>query len=120
MKPFIHHTSFGSITVGERTYDHDILIHSNGDIEKRKKKLSKKVYGTSHTLSLDEAKFIYEDGISKIIIGCGQNSLLRLSEEAKNFFHQKYISMIIADTPHAILEYNNEEEPCIGLFHVTC
>jgi len=72
MKPFIKKTSFGSITVGDHNYEYDLLIRSNGDIEKRKKKLSKKIYGTSHTVSLEEAEFIYEEGIQKIIIGCGQ------------------------------------------------
>lgn len=120
MKPFIHHTTFGSITVGDHAYNHDVLIRSNGHIEKRKKKLSKQVYGTSHTLSINEAEFIYEDGIAKIIIGCGQNGVLRLSDEAKDLFRRKQVSLILADTPHAIREYNNEKESCIGLFHVTC
>lgn len=120
MKPFIHYTSFGSITVGDHRYDHDILIRSNGHIEKRKKKLSKEVYGTSHTLSLDEAEFIYEDGVQKIIIGCGQYGALSLSGEAKDLFRRKQVSLILADTPHAVDEYNKAEEPCVGLFHVTC
>ena len=120
MKPFIHHTSFGSITVDDQTFDHDILIRSNGKIEKRKKKLSKKVYGTSHTLSLEEAEFIYEEGISKLIIGCGQYGALGLSAEAEDFFRKKEVFMIQAETPVAIREYNKSEESCIGLFHVTC
>ncbi|MEN8117551.1 MAG: MTH938/NDUFAF3 family protein [Bacteroidota bacterium] len=120
MKPFIHHTSFGSITIGNHTYDHDVLIRSDGHIEKRKKKLSKKVYGTSHTLSFDEAEFIYEEGVAKIIIGCGQHGALELSGEAKELFRKKHVSLILADTLHAVREYNNTEEPCVGLFHITC
>ncbi len=120
MKPFIQHTSFGSITIDNQTYDYDVLIHSNGKIEKRKKKLSKRVYATSHTLSLDEAEYIYEDGLQKIIIGCGQYGALDLSHEAKDFFKQNDVSLILADTLHAIREYNNTAEPCVGLFHVTC
>jgi len=120
MKPFIHTTSFGSILVENYTYHYDVLIRSNGHIEKRKKKLSKKIYGTSHTLSLDEAEFIYEEGISKIIIGCGQNGVLELSDEAKDHFQKKHVSLVLADTPHAIREYNKEQEPCVGLFHITC
>jgi hypothetical protein len=120
MKPFIHNTSFGSISVDHFTFHYDVLIRANGHIEKRKKKLSKKVHGTSHTLSLDEAEFICEEGISKIIIGCGQNGVLELSDEAKNHFRKKQVSLVLADTPHAIREYNNEKEPCVGLFHITC
>lgn len=120
MKPFIYHTSFGSITIDNHMYDHDVLIRSNGHIEKRKKKLSKQVYGTSHTLSLDEARFIHEEGIQKIIIGCGQHGALNLSDEAKQLFINEQVSVILEDTPQAIKEYNNEEETCIGLFHITC
>ena len=120
MKPFINHTTFGSIIVGDKSYNHDVLIRSDGHIEKRKKKLSKKIYGTSHTLSLEEAEFIYEEGISKIIIGCGQYGAMSLSDEAKGLFRRKHVSLILADTSHAIREFNKEEEPCIGLFHITC
>ncbi|NQU54382.1 MAG: hypothetical protein HQ522_17800 [Bacteroidetes bacterium] len=120
MKPFIYYSSFGSITVGDHTYDHDLLIRSDGHIEKRKKKLSKDVYGTSHTLSIQEAEFIYEEGVLKIIIGCGQYGALHLSDEAKKMFHEKKVSLVLADTRHAVQEYNNSAEPCIGLFHITC
>ena len=120
MKPIIKKTSFGSITVGDHDYDYDLLIRSNGNIEKRKKKLSKKIYGTSHTLSLEEALFIYEKGIQKIIIGCGQYGALYLSAEAKEMFQNREVSLVLEDTPHAILEYNNSKELCVGLFHITC
>lgn len=120
MKPFIFHSSFGSITVGHRMYDHDLLIRSDGHIEKRKKKLSKEVYGTSHTLSIQEAEFIYEEGVQKIIIGCGQYGKLHLSDEAEKMFSEKEVSVVLANTSHAVQEYNNCTEPCIGLFHITC
>lgn len=120
MKPAIQKTSFGSITVENRTYDYDVLIRANGYIEKRKKKLSKKVYGTSHILSLEEAEYLCEEGISKIIIGSGQYGALNLSAEAKDLFDKKHIPVVLADTPHAIVTYNNEDTPCVGLYHVTC
>lgn len=120
MKPFIFHSSFGSITVGHKMYDHDLLIRSDGHIEKRKKKLSKQVYGTSHTLSIQEAEFIYEKSVRKIIIGCGQYGELHLSDEAEKMFREKGVSLVQANTPFAIQEYNKCIEPCIGLFHITC
>jgi len=119
MKPFISHTGFGEITAGDKTYYHDILIRPDGTIEKRKKKLSKKVYGTSHTLSAGEADYILEQGVP-VIIGSGQYGVLQLSEEAKKLFRENGCSVIIADTPAAILKYNKADAPCVGLFHVTC
>jgi hypothetical protein len=48
MKPKIDSTSFGSITVKGKTFENDILIRMDGKIEKHRKKLSKKIYSTSH------------------------------------------------------------------------
>jgi hypothetical protein len=54
MKPKINSTNFGSITVKGITYENDILMRRSGQIEKRKKKLSKEVYGTSHKITHNE------------------------------------------------------------------
>ena len=48
MKPTIDGTEFGSITISGELYEHDVLIRLSGKVKKRKKKLSKAVYGTSH------------------------------------------------------------------------
>ena len=52
MKPHINDTSFGSITIAHEEHEHDVIIRLNGEVEKRKKKLSKALYGTSHIVSL--------------------------------------------------------------------
>jgi hypothetical protein len=52
MQPRIDRTQFGSITIDGKVFEHDVLIRLGGQVEKRKKKLSKAVYGTSHTVSL--------------------------------------------------------------------
>jgi len=58
----IEGTTFGSITIDGKTYEHDVIIRLSGEVMKRKKKLSKKYYGTSHVVSKDEAKFVFEKG----------------------------------------------------------
>ena len=62
MKRKIDQTTFGSITIAGEVSEHDVIIRLNGKVKKRKKKLSKAIYGTSHIISLDEAKFVYEKG----------------------------------------------------------
>jgi hypothetical protein len=47
----VESTTFGTITMGGKTYEHDVVVRLSGDVAKRKKKLSKKYYGTSHILS---------------------------------------------------------------------
>ena len=120
MEPEINRTSFGSITIGGVNYDHDIIIGLEGGIKKRKKKLSKAVYGTSHTISLDEAGFVYQEGAEGIIIGSGQYGVTELSGEAKAFFDQKNCRVELFATPDAMKEWNMAEGKWIGLFHITC
>jgi len=47
----IEGTTFGTITIDGKTYEHDVIIRLSGEVVKRKKKLSRKYYGTSHVLS---------------------------------------------------------------------
>jgi hypothetical protein len=46
--------------------------------ENGRKKLSKATYGTSHTISLDEARHIYQKGAARLIIGAGQYGTIEL------------------------------------------
>jgi hypothetical protein len=120
MKPKIDKTKFGSITISGEKYEHDILIRLNGKVEKRKKKLSKQVFGTSHIVSLAEAEHIYEDGAKRLIIGSGQSGMVELSPQADAFFRQKKCAVELLTTPQAIRCWNEAESLTIGLFHVTC
>jgi len=67
MKPRIDRTAFGSITIEGTEFEHDVLIRLNGRPEKRKKKLSKAVYGTSHIISMAEAEYVFEKGAERLI-----------------------------------------------------
>ena len=87
---------------------------------KRKKKLSKKYYGTSHVLSRDEAKFVFESGCEQLILGSGQVGNVHLSPEAEAYFAKKGCKVVMQSTPEAIHMFNKSRAKKIGLFHVTC
>jgi len=116
----IERTTFGTITVDGKTYEHDVVIRLSGEVVKRKKKLSKKYYGTSHTLSKDEAKFVFEKGCKQLILGSGQMGNLHLSPEAEAFFAKKGCQVVLRPTPEAIRVFNKSHGRKAGLFHVTC
>jgi hypothetical protein len=116
----IDDTTFGTITIDGKTYDHDVIIRLSGEIVKRKKKLSKKHYGTSHVLSKDEAKFVFETGCEQLILGSGQLGNVRLSPEAATYFAKKGCKVLLQPTPQAIRVFNRSHANKIGLFHVTC
>jgi hypothetical protein len=120
MKPKIDKTKFGSITIGGKQYEHDLIIRLDGKVEKRKKKLSKEIFGTSHTLSLAEAEYVYEEGAEQLIIGAGQQGMVKLSDEAAAFFQEKHCAVETLPTPEAIRCWNDTKGATIGLFHVTC
>ncbi len=116
----IESTTFGAITIDGKTYEHDVVIRLSGEVVKRKKKLSKKLYGTSHVLSEDEAKFLFEKGCDQVVIGSGQMGNVHLSPEAEAYFERKGCEILLKPTPEAIRMFNRSRAKRIGLFHVTC
>jgi hypothetical protein len=120
MRPLIDATSFGSITIGGRKIENDVILTLEGSVQKRKKRLSKKVYGTSHKISLEEAKYVYAKGAELLIIGAGQYRRVGLSDEAEKYLSKKGCRVKLFATPKAIQAWNTAGQKAIGLFHVTC
>lgn len=118
----IDSTDFGSITIAGVSYPHDVLVRLSGEVVKRRKKLSKKHYGTSHVISLEEAEFVFETGCEILVLGAGQYGNVKLSPEAAEFFEHRACRVILQPTPGAIETYNQlrKKARVIGLFHVTC
>ena len=85
----IERTTFGTITIDGKTYEHDVIIRLSGEVARRKKKLSKKYYGTSHFLSKEEAKFVFENGCEQLILGSGQMGNVQLSPAADAYFAKR-------------------------------
>ena len=120
MEPRIDRTEFGSVTIDGEVFAHDVIIRLGGRVEKRKKKLSKAVYGTSHTISLAEAEHLFQDGAERLLIGAGQHGRVGLSEEAATYFGRNRGQVELLPTPEVIPVWNQAEGAVIGLLHVTC
>ena len=120
MKPKIDGTEFGSINIEGETFERDVLVRLGDEVKKRKKALSKAVYGTSHVISLDEARHVYQKGADKLIVGTGQSGLVTLSEDAAAYFRRKGCGVELLPTPEAIEAWNKAKGAVIGLFHITC
>jgi hypothetical protein len=120
MEPKIDRTQFGSVTIDGDTITHDVIIRLGGRVEKRKKKLSKAVYGTSHTISLAEAKHLYQKGAARLLIGAGQYGTVALSQEAATYLERHRCQVELLPTPEVIPVWNQAEGAVIGLLHVTC
>ena len=120
MRPSIDRTEFGSITISGELYEHDVVIRLSGKVKKRKKKLSKAKYGTSHKVSLEEAEHLFEVGAKRLILGSGQSGSVELSDEAAEYFRKNGCSVQLLPTPQAITAWNAAKGAVIGMFHVTC
>lgn len=120
MQPRIAGTRFGSITVEGREFDFDIVIDLAGNVRKRRKKLSKKLYDTSHLLSRDEAEDVYQQGAEALIVGSGQQGVLELSPEAQEYLRGRRCKVQVLPTPQAAEAWNRASGKVIALFHVTC
>ena len=120
MKPIIDKTRFGTIRIAGKDYQHDVIIRLDGQVRKRKKKLSKQIYGTSHVISLAEAEHIYQEGADRLIIGGGTFGRVKTSPEAAAFFAQKGVQVEISPTAKAAKRWNQAQGKVIGLFHITC
>ncbi|MDB9822297.1 MTH938/NDUFAF3 family protein [Deltaproteobacteria bacterium] len=120
MRPRIDATAFGSISIEGREIRNDVILRLDGSVEKRRKKLSKNVYGTSHMISLEEAEYVYEKGAELLIVGTGHYGCAELSGEAERYLKKHGCRVKAKATPEAIHAWNSSNEKVIGLFHVTC
>src|SRR3974390_2664945 len=112
----IENTTFGRITIDGKTHEHDLLIRLSGEVVKRKKKLSKKYYGTSHVISKEEAKFVFEKGCEQIVIGSGQMGNVNLSPETEAYFAKAGCKVLLQPTLEAIGQFNRSRARKVGLF----
>ena len=119
MQPSVDTTAFGSIVIAGVRFDHDVIIRLDGQVSKRNRKLSKAVFGASHTISLDEAQCVYEPGAGQLIIGAGQAGMVRLPKEAADYRAEKGCRVTLVPTPQAAQAWHLANGDVIGLLHVT-
>src|SRR5258708_12476314 len=98
----IESTTFGAITIDGKTYEHDVVIRLSGEVVKRKKKLSKNFYGTSHVLSKVEAEFLFEKGCDQVVIGSGHMGNVHLSPKPEPYFATNTSQILLNPTPPPI------------------
>jgi len=116
----IDRSEFGSVTIDGKTYDHDITIDLSGHVRKRRKQLSEELYGTSHVVSEDEARDMFDKGSDLLIIGSGQQGNVQLSPEAAAYLAREKCKVLLQPTQEAIESYNRAQGHKIALMHVTC
>jgi len=113
-------TGFGWIEYDGVRYDHDIVIHSDRSITKRKKKLSKKrkeEFG--HTpLSGEELADLLMERPEVVYIGTGQYGDLPLTPDALTLLAP--FTTVVKPTPDILFLLEAEQRKFAAVLHVTC
>jgi hypothetical protein len=116
----VSQTAYGWVVLDGEKYENDIIVHADGSVSKRHKKLSKDLrseYG--HTpLSERELDFLKEEKPKVVIIGIGQDSALPVTPKAKKTL-EKY-GTVYLPTPEAVERMCKEKKRYVAIIHVTC
>ena len=113
-------TSFGEITIGKTTYETDVYILAHGEVKRRKKKIAREIYGTSHKIGPAELKRVCKGGPKKVFIGTGQSGAVELTAEGREFLEEHRIEVCAVPTPEVIDAFNQYGKSKAALIHVTC
>ena len=113
-------TGFGWIEIGGTRYEHDIVIHADGLISKREKKLSKSLKGEyGHTpLSGEELAFLEKEHPERVYIGTGQYGDLPLTPEAVAILEG--YEPVVKPTHEVLSLLKEEKRKHVAVLHVTC
>jgi len=118
--PEITRPRFGEITVGKKTYAHDVVITVDGKVKKRKKALAKELYGSSHTIGPKELEKVCRGGPAVLFVGTGHSGLAELNEDARRYLALRSIECQALPTPETAEAYTRCGERKAALIHVTC
>lgn len=109
----INSSNYGSITVDNETYNHDIFILPSGKVEERE-------YG--HTFTKDQIEHLLKENPEIVFIGKGTSGLASLSNDARALLESKGVKIIEADTPDMKDKFNElaKTKRVSAIIHITC
>jgi len=109
--------AFGSIRIDGITYENDVVI-DRGEVQKRKKKQSKKYRGEfGHTpLSVEEN---IPWNCRRLVIGTGVNASLPVMKEVKQEAKLRKVELLVLPTREAIKVLERDPE-ANAILHLTC
>ena len=113
-------TGFGWAKVGEKIYEHDILVLADGKVMPRNEDELKKKYGTMHAVGIEEIQMLESGGPEVIVIGTGQNGEVKLTEGAKKYIVKSVLNVVEGVSPKACKYFDSLAGKKAALIHVTC
>ncbi len=113
--PMINEYKFGEMVVNHRRFTSDIAIMPNGRVT-----VWRRING--HEVVPDDITHLLRSGPDILIIGTGENGLMKVSDEVKALARTRGIELIIETTGMTVDIYNDVHESAqvLGAFHLTC
>src|SRR5262245_41829504 len=110
--------AFGVLEIDGVTYEHDIVI-DHGEIEKRKKKASKKFRDAfGHTPLSAEENIPWR--CKRLIVDTGAHGRLPIMDDVKQEAHRRGVELIVLPTADAIEAFRESRRGTNAVLHVTC
>jgi hypothetical protein len=110
--------SFGSIRIDGVTHEQDVVI-DGGEVQKRKKKPSKKFRDAfGHTPLSVEENIPWK--CRRLVIGTGAHGKLPVMDEVKLEAERRKIELLILPTARAVEALKQDPEETNAILHVTC
>ena len=119
--PNIESTKFGEVIIDGRRYC-QVLIIGDDVIERNEKKLER-LFGTTHRIGDWEIEKLLETEPEIVIVGTGQNGVLKVSAEFMEKMQEANVKVIADISPEAIKKYNENRakgKKINALIHTTC
>jgi hypothetical protein len=109
----INSSKFGSITIDDVTYNHDIYIFTSGKVEER---------GYGHSFTKDQVEHVLKEKPEIVFIGKGTSGMASLNGDARALLEKEGIEIIEADTPDIANKFNDlaKIKRIAAIIHVTC
>lgn len=109
---------FGSIRVDGVTYENDVVI-DRGQVQKRKKKLSKQFRNEfGHTPLSVEEKIPWK--CNTLVIGTGAEGALPVMPDVRREAKRRGVDLVVLPTKEAIGLLNGTSKKANAVLHVTC
>ena len=114
----ISHFAFGVLEIDGVMYEHDVVI-DRGEIQKRKKKASKKFRDAfGHTpLSVEEN---LPCRCTRLVIGTGAYGRLPVMDDVKREADERGVKLLVLPTAEAIAVLQRGGRETNAVLHVTC
>lgn len=109
----INSSSYGFVTVDDKTFHHDVYVLPSGKVVERE-------YG--HTFTRDQVEYVLRENPDSVVIGKDTSGLASLSGDARALLEKKGIEIVEADTPAIVDKFNElaKTRKVAAIIHVTC